>query len=387
LLISSIGPAASAEKGLIKMGMLMPFSGPTAGTAKDGKLAMDMFLEKSGGKIAGRPVEIIVEDSGGQPKVALEKARKLVESDKVHLITGVALSHEALAIRDYVVNNKTPTIISLFAGTTALCFGKKSDYILRTSLVNGMQALGAARYATETLRYKKFIIMGEDYVAGREKGLVFKNIVLKNGGEVVQEIFTPIGTKDYASYLTQLKEADALFAFYQPGDGLRFLKQYAGFGIKDRLPVLTTAGMVNSVTLPAVGDPALGVMMANHLAPKGAFPDRPEYVQFAQDFEAKYGHEPQDGAIQCMTGIQVISRALEAVNGDVENALAFLSAAKKVRFEALHSPFRIEPENNSVSQNVRVVRFVKKDGKMDFETLHIFEDVGATDIAPFLKKR
>ncbi|MCJ7595042.1 MAG: ABC transporter substrate-binding protein, partial [Desulfobacterales bacterium] len=279
-----LSPLAAAEKGPIKIGMLLPFSGPTAGTAKDGRLAIEMHLEKAGGRIAGRLIELIVEDSGGQPKVALEKTRKLVEGDKVHLITGVALSHEALAIRDYVVTHKVPTIISLFAGTTALCFDKKSEYILRTSLVNGMQAMAAARYASDALKYKKFVIMGEDYVAGREKGLVFKNVVKERGGEIVQELFTPIGTKDYAPFLTQTKEADALFAFFQPGDGLRFLKQYAAFGMRDRLPVLTTAGMVNSVTLPAVGDPALGVMMANHLAPAGAFPDRPEYVKFAQEF-------------------------------------------------------------------------------------------------------
>ena len=116
---------------------MFAWCGPTAGTAKDGRLAVEIYLEKRGGKIAGRTVELIVEDSGGQPKVALEKARNLVESDKVHMITGVALSHEALAIRDYVVNHKTPTIISLFAGTTALCFGKKSDYIQRTCQVAG----------------------------------------------------------------------------------------------------------------------------------------------------------------------------------------------------------------------------------------------------------
>lgn len=85
----------------IKIGMLIPFSGPTAATAKDGKLAVEMFLENAGWQIAGRKVDLIVEESNAQPKTALEKTRKLVESDKVHMVTGVALSNEALALRDY----------------------------------------------------------------------------------------------------------------------------------------------------------------------------------------------------------------------------------------------------------------------------------------------
>jgi branched-chain amino acid transport system substrate-binding protein len=378
---------ASAQDAPIKIGMLIPFSGPTAGTAKDGRLAVEMFLEDVGGKMANRNIELIVEDTAHQPKVGLEKIRKLVESDKVHMVTGVTLSHVALAIRDYVVNHKVPMIITAFAGTAALSFGKKSDYIARTSLVNGIQSLCAAKYACEKLGYKKFVVMGADFVAGREKGKIFEGIVKENGGEVIQKLFTPIGTKDYAPYITKIEDADAMYAFYQPGDGLRFVKQYSGFGKKKEIPIITTAGMVNSVTLPIIGDKAKGIIMSNHLAPIGPFPDRPQYVEFCEKFQKKYGHMPQDGAIQCYNGIQVVKMALEATNGNVEDALGFMKAVKNVKFEAIHSPFRIEPDTNSVSQNVRVVKLVEENGKMGFTTLQIYEDIGATDVAPYLKKR
>jgi branched-chain amino acid transport system substrate-binding protein len=378
---------ASAQAEPIKIGMLIPFSGPTAGTAKDGRLAVEMFLEDIGGKIAGRKIDLIVEDTAHQPKVGLEKVRKLVESDKVHMVTGVTLSHVALAIRDYVVNHEVPMIITAFAGTTALSFGKKSDYIARTSLVNGIQSLCAAKYACEKLGYKKFVVMGADFVAGREKGRIFEGVVKEKGGEVIQKLFTPIGTKDYAPFITKIEDADALYAFYQPGDGLRFVKQYSGFGMMKKIPILTTAGMVNSITLPIVGDKAEGIIMSNHLAPIGPFPDRPQYVEFCEKFQNKYGHMPQDGAIQCYNGIQVVKMALEATNGNAEDALGFIQAVKNVKFEAIHSPFRIEPETNSVSQNVRVVELVKKNGKIGFTTLQIYEDIGATDVAPYLKKR
>lgn len=387
LLIFPGHAAAAPQKKPIKIGMLIPFRGPTAGTAKDGKLAVEMFLEDVGGKIAGRKIDLIIEDTAHQPKVALEKVRKLVESDNVDMVTGVALSHVALAMRNYVVSHKVPMIITLFAGSTALSFGRKSEFILRTSLVNGTQSSSAARYACEKLGYKKFVIMGADFVAGHEKGRIFEGVVKEHGGEVIQKLFTPIGTKDYAPYITKLKKADGLFAFYQPGDGLRFVKQYSGFGMKERLPIFTTAGMVNSKTLPAVGDKALGIMMANHLAPAGSFPDRPEYVKFAERFQTKFGNSPQDGAIQCYNGIQVIKRALEKIDGEVEDTQKFLKAVKSVKFEALHSPFRIDPDTNSVSQNIRVMKFLKKNGKVGFDTLHIYKDVGAKDIVPYLKKK
>ncbi len=385
-LCSTFAEGQSAQRPPIKIGMLIPLSGPSASTCNDGKLAVQMFLDQVGGQIAGRKVELIVEDTSNQPKTALEKARKLVESDKVHMITGINLSSEALALRDYLEAQKVPLIITLFGGAQELSFERKSPYILRTSLFNGADAYGIAKYASEKLGYKRFVVMGADYVAGREKADTFKAVTKTYGAEIVHEAYTALGTKDYAPYLTAMKSADALFTFYAPADGLKFVSQYAEFGLKDRLPIITVPGLVNSVTLPDMGDNVLGITMCNYLSALTDFPDKPDYVKFAAEFQKRYGHPPQDGGPNGYTGMQVISQALDAVKGNVEAVPDFLQAVKNVKFEAMFSPWRMEPETNSASFNYRVYRFDKKDGKVGFTTLEVYKDVGPSVVAPYMKK-
>jgi len=93
---------ATAQQGPIRIGFLSPLSGAIAAAGKDMYAGCELYWQESGWQMAGRKVEVILEDNEGNPATTLTKARKLVESDKVHMLAGVILSNVAYALVPYV---------------------------------------------------------------------------------------------------------------------------------------------------------------------------------------------------------------------------------------------------------------------------------------------
>lgn len=377
---------AAAPAKPIKIGALWTFTGPIGPTGTEAMRAIEIFLDEVGGQVAGRKIEVIKEDDAADPKTGLEKARKLVESDKVNILTGIVHSGVSLAIRDYVNSSKVPLVVSGFAGAQQLSFELKSDYIIRTSQINGLNSIAIANYAYDKLGYRKFVVMAEDYAAGHDFANVFMGVIKEKGGQIVQEIYTPYGATDYAAYITQIKPADAVWCFYNVGDAVAFVNQYAEFGMWKRMPLIGVSGLVTPATLGAQRDNVVGIVMGGSSAPFGVWPDKPAYQKFNDTFQKKYGESGGDVAVNAYTGMQVIYKAAEAVNGNVEDALAFLAAAKKLEFEALNSPIRFEAGTNNTIMDVRVVKIEKKDGKMGFSVLETYKGLGPSSIAPYRKK-
>lgn len=378
---------AAAPTKPIKVGALWTFTGPIGPTGTEAMRAIEIFLEEVGGQVAGRKIEVIKEDDGADPKTGLEKARKLVESDKVNVMTGIVHSGVSLAVRDYVNSNKVPLIVSGFAGAQELSFEMKSDYILRSSQINGLNSIGIANYAYDKLGYRKFVVMAEDYAAGHDFANVFMGIIKSKGGEIVQEIYTPYGATDYAAYITQVKPADAVWCFYNVGDAIAFVNQYAEFGMWKKIPLIGVSGLITPATMNAQRDNVIGIIMGGSSAPFGAWPDKPAYQKFCDTFQKKYNSSAGDVAVNAYTGMQVIYKAAEALKGNVEDSLGFLAAAKKLEFEALNTPIRFEAATNNSVMDVRVIKIEKKDGKIGFSVLETYKNLGPSNIAPYRGKK
>src|SRR5438477_12360892 len=89
-----VGPGAvPAQPGPIRIGFITDLTGPAAQAAKDMVNGLTLYLDEIGSQMAGRKVELIVEDSQGRPDVALTKLRKIVEHDRVHIVAGVLFGH------------------------------------------------------------------------------------------------------------------------------------------------------------------------------------------------------------------------------------------------------------------------------------------------------
>src|ERR1044071_6286240 len=100
VLLATWGPAAAQTP--IKIGFISPLSGAIAQAGKDMYSGCELYWQETNWQIAGRKLEVILEDNEGLPATALTKARKLVESDKVNLLAGVILSNVAYALVPYI---------------------------------------------------------------------------------------------------------------------------------------------------------------------------------------------------------------------------------------------------------------------------------------------
>ncbi len=363
---------AEAQKAPIKVGLLYSLTGVYAGPSRDGVNGFKLAFDEVGNAVAGRRVEVIVEDDQAQPPVALTKARKLVEKDRVNVLAGIIWSPNAVAIRDYVHEHKVPLVISEGAARV-LTQERRSPYIFRSSFASGQMTHPFGSYACKVLGYNKVAAIGFDSVFGREQADYFEKGCNESGGKVVLEIFPPVETADFGPYLTQVAAAapDAVWAIWSGAAAIRFHQQYDEFGLKGKFPLIGFGSLVDDAVLRAVGDTALGVV-TNYFYVTTL--DFPENRRFVQAYRQKYGEEPGIFANGGYTAALVIREAARAVHGEVENAPKFLEAMRRLRMDTPRGPLRFDPYQNPI-ENVYVQKVERAGGKIANVVIDTLRDV------------
>lgn len=370
------GGDGGQAQGPIRIGVMLPYSGVYTSLGENITRGMELYFEEIGYEVAGRKVELKKEDDQGNPQQGLPKARQLVERDKVHLLAGIVHSGVADAIRDYVHNQRIPLIIAN-AGAASLTRdpNRRSPYIFRTSFANGQYEHVMGTYAYEKLGYRRVAVIAPDYSAGHEKADAFKQYFTKAGGQIVNEVYPPLGTNDFAPYLQRLQQtpADAVWAFFAGTDAIRFVQQYALSGLKDKVPLIGVGDMVDEAYIEEIGDAALDVVTSLHYSP---LIETPENEAFVKAYREKYGTVPNQFAYQGYLTARVITEAVKAVNGNVEDTDAFLAALKKVEFVGPAGPFRFDPETQNVVFTVYIRRVEKlPDGTLGNVVIDQFPNV------------
>lgn len=365
------GKTDEASQEPLKVGLLVPYTGVFASCGYDITRGMELYLDEVGWKAAGREIELIKEDSEMNGQVGLQKTRRLVESENIDLLTGVVSSTVAYAIRDYVVANGLPFIISN-AGAVDLTREKGSKYIFRVSFANGQYEYPLGFYAYNKLKYSKVVVMAPDYAAGHEKADGFMNGFKAAGGEVVQEIYPKLGTTDFGPYLVQVQNADAVFAHFSGTDSIRFVKQYDEYGLKKKMPLISSGDLMDETSLPSQGGSALGILSASHYS---AVLDTPENRKFAGDYQTRYGEQPSMFAEQGYVAARVIVEALKITNGDAADTEKLLAAIRQVQFTAPQGPFRFDPVTQNVVFNTYIRRTEMRDGRLVNTVIETIPDV------------
>jgi branched-chain amino acid transport system substrate-binding protein len=366
------GMAEAAEP--IKIGYLAPYVGVFAKFGSDLRDGFKLYLDEIGNKVAGRQIIFIDEDDEGKPEVGLVKAKKLVEKDQVHILAGIISSGVAYAVRDYVIASKVPLVITN-AGANKLTQDQRSPFIFRTSFANGQQDLAGGWYAYAKLGARRVIMMGSDYAAGHEKGDGFKKAFQFMGGEVVEEIYPPLGTNDFAPYLAKITnyvgKVDRTWAFFAGSDAIRFVNQYDEYGLKEKIKLFCEEGVTDEANLPSQKEAALGV---ESYARYCFGHDSTENKRFVREYRKKYNYDPGSLSEGGYVGAKFIVKALEAVQGKIENQEAFLKALKCVKIEAPRGPVRFD-EHQNVIFNTFIQRVGKKDGKYNNEVVYVIPNV------------
>src|SRR5713226_2668208 len=301
--VTLFGPGMVAAQPLepVRIGMIVPLTGVFTRNGREAVDGTRLYLEEIGGKVNGRPIELLVEDYEGKPDVGLTKARKLVERDGVHMLKGIVSSAVGLAVAAYAKDRKIPVIVSADFGVSSLTMPGPllNPYIFRWSQSGTGPGQAAADWAYKAAGWRKVVTIGSDYVGGLEVNGSFARVFCSLGGRVVQELWPPLGTPDFAPFLTQIdRAADAVIEFTPGADGLRFGRQYVEYGIK--LPLMDVyAQVTDEANLAQLKDAALGWYSTIHYT---ALIDTPENKRFLAAWEKKHHRVPFDNAADGYVG-------------------------------------------------------------------------------------
>jgi branched-chain amino acid transport system substrate-binding protein len=361
-----------AQKGPIRMGVIAPMTGGAAQIGKDMTNGISMWLDENNQMIAGRKVEVIVEDSQGLPNVALTKLQKLVESDRVHVLVGELFAHIGYAMAPKVEEYRIPMLYPVIAADD-LTQRKPAKWVVRTGWTSSQPNHPLGEYVAKTLGYKRIVSIAIDYAFGWEQVGGFQKTFEENGGQIVQKLWAPLNTTDFAPYLTQIRrDADAVFALMVSISALRFPKQYQDAGLKAKLPVIGGGTTFDEFVLPSLGDEAIGGISA--LIYSAAL-DTPVNKRFVTEYRKKYGKVPSYYSETCYTNTRWINEAAKAIGGDVENREKFLEALRKVEIpDAPRGPIKLDAYGNPI-QNIYIRKVEKKDGELWNTVVHTYPAV------------
>jgi len=353
----------------IKIGLLVPYTDVFASNGYDITRGIELYFDEIGWKAAGREIKLIKEDSEMKGPVALQKARRLVESEKIDILTGIVSSSVAYALRDYIVANQIPLVLAN-AGAVGLTKEQGSKYIFRVSFANGQFEYPMGEYAFNELKLRKIVVLAPDYAAGHEKAQGFMDAFKASGGEIIQEIYPPLGTTDFGPYLAQInKDADAVWVHFSGTDSIRFVNQYAEYGLKEKFkyPLLSSGDLVDESSLPHQGDAPIDILNSHHYS---AALNTPENKKYVESYRAKYNEDPNMFSEQGYVAARVIVAAIEALEGDLTDTEKLLDAIRKVEFKAPRGPFKFDPKTQNVIFDTYIRKVEKINGKLQNTVIH-----------------
>jgi branched-chain amino acid transport system substrate-binding protein len=373
--ILGIGFAARSQpsaKGPINIGLLVPETGPLAANGKDMINALKLFLEERQNKLAGRPVTLVIEDDAGVPATGLTKARSLIDGNRIHVLIGPLSAAVGYAIAPYVTEKKFPTLFPIVSSED-LTQRKRSENIIRTGWTSAQPSHPFGKYAHDTLHYKRIAMIGYDFSFGWEVAAGFQRTFEDAGGQIVQKLWSPLGTADYGPYLAQLnRDVDAVYAVFSGADALRFAKQYADAGLKGKLPLIGGGTFTDEHVLRTMGDESIGIVTALHYS---AALDTPANKKFVEAYQAKYNQVPSYYSEGTYVSCLALEKALESVSGNVEDRDKLVAALRKVDLgNAPRGAIKIDQYGNPV-ESVYVRKVEKVNGKLQNTVIHTFPAV------------
>jgi len=357
--------AQSAKSEPIKIGLIVAFSGPQAELGALIKGAVEMRLQESDFTVAGKKIQLIVEDGAEDTSISLEKAKKLVEMDKVKIIIGPTTSSIALALAPYLFQNKVIDISMLhhppqIAKMGVIVFPGTLE---STGVITGW-------YAWEK-GYKKMTTIAADYVAGKQYVGGAREGFKSKGGTLLKAQWAPIGTLDFGPYLSAIdKEADVLNVWTTSGDLLRLVKQIKEFAIK--IPfLLSPASTLRPDNLKELGKDILGVGGG---AEYTSMIDNPVNKKFVANYKAKFGKRPDKNSAAGYAAASIALAGLTATQGEITYD-KLRKAIIGLKIEVPHGPLSFTADGIAITNRYLCEARMIDGGEYDWVPIKTYSNV------------
>ncbi|AXK81358.1 ABC transporter substrate-binding protein [Pseudolabrys taiwanensis] len=359
---------AIAQSAPFKLGLLTVKTGPLAQGGIQMEQGVVTYLKEKNYTFAGRKVEFISADTGGNPAGTKTKAQELVERDKVDAILGPLAAFELLAITDYIKEQKTP-MLSL-AGAEDMTQRRPNPYFLRPSATSAQAMHPMADFAAKELKLKRIITVSEDFAFGHEQMGGFQQTFEAAGGKIVNKIWPPLVTPDYTPFVAQIADCDGVCQGFAGSNPLRFMKTYAAAGLK--YPVVTGETGGDDALMRSFGDEAIGMYSS---CPYTLDYGNDSNKRFVAAMQKDYSVDPGFYAAGLYVAAQVVDAGLQAAGGKADDKEAFVKALRAVELkDTPRGPIKFDHLGNVVG-NFFIRRVEKANGKLVNKTVKTYENV------------
>ncbi len=338
----------------LKIGLLATLEGPFAAGGQDGMRGAELALMQRKGMAGGKKIEFVKGSSNANPDVAVNATRKLVEQDKVQIMIGPLSGSEGIAVKNYSKSQPAITFVNGASGAQATTLQDPSPNFFRFNTEGAQWMVGLGDYAFKDKGYKRMALISEDYSFPYSQVQGFMAGFCKAGGKMVEKIWVPLGTKDYAAAIAKIpKDIDAIFAVLGGADAVNFLTQYEQAG--GNKPIVGGTITVDQTVLgfrgrrpdAIVGTPTAGPMADSY--------DSAEWKKFVSDYKANFKDglpSPSLFAFLYYINTKAVLDALDAVKGDLSNNQAkFRETLSTMTLQTPVGTYKLDSNRQAVGPN------------------------------------
>lgn len=383
-LVAGIATAFSISafaQNTVRIGGLATLDGPFVVLGQEAFRAMELAFEEANYTAGGRKIEWIKESSDGRPDVALTKARKLIEQDKVDILIGPMSGGEGLAVKEYAKQVPNKTFVNGFSAAQETTLVTPAPNFFRFSTDGAQWQAGLGTYAYDVKGYRNVAVVSGDYSFGYTQVLGFMTEFCAKGGKVIEKIWVPNGTKDFSSSIARIPaKADAVYVMLGGADAVNFLTQYDQSGATQ--PLIAGSNVVDQTVLSAKGPfqrRLVGTPSAHMVADEI---DTQAYRDYVAQYKKRFPNalsSPSAPYYGYYVATKAVLAALNQAGGDVGGDQAkFRQALANVKLDTAYGPVRLD-ENRQAIANIYVTEVARRaDGSLYNRPLKVIPNVNQT---------
>ena len=309
-------PAHAADP--VRIGMVLPLTGPTAGYGKDGKLGAEMAaaeINEAGGILGGRQVELVYEDEKGTPQDGVAAVQKLMTRERVKAI--IAGMNSSITLAESAITKNRILHVNPGAQADAIT-GQGSPWLFQINNTASTNATIFHSYLIDEMKPNSIAVMGENTEFNKA---VLENLehIAKDRGEEIAEIATYDGaTTDFTSIITRLKAtgADMIYVIdaypARTAQIWKQIRQQGGFPMEAH----AVGTVQRSAIVPAEGAME-GVITADIFIAEGATGDMAEFID---KFQQANGVAPNKVVLVVYEAVKVVAAAMDKAGTDSDYA-------------------------------------------------------------------
>ena len=377
LAVLGAGIVGARAQEAIRIGLLLPFSGPYADYGMQIGHGVDLFMRQHGDVVAGRKIEIIRRDTTGvAPDLAKRLARELVTRDKVDFLAGFGLTPNTLAIGPIGTEARKPMVI-MNAATSVIT--ARSPYFVRFSFTLSQIVSPLGEWAAKN-GIKRVYVAVADYAPGLEAEAAFTRAFGAAGGEIVGTLRIPINSLDFSAYVQRIKDAapEGVFLFVPSGEQpIAFMKSYVDLGLdKAGVTLLGGTEIIDETVIASLGEKALGVISAQIYSYVHPSAENREYVAA---WRAAFGAHPRPNfmSVAGYDGMAAIYQVIDRLRGVIDGDKA-MEEFKSIRLTSPRGPIEIDPMTRDIVESVYIRRVERVEGEIANKEIFEFPHVKDT---------